>query len=227
MNYGLYCFALPARYASAPHRIRSIPPVLTLCGRDWSENAKAPSGMASWTPLPTIKCSQARESRPRLRASPLLQHPLAQCLGDLHGVKRGTLAQVVTDAPQVQPILDGGILPDAADERGEIAHAFLGRHVATRLALVDHHDTRAFAQDVAGLVLIEELLKLNIDCLGMTHKHRHPHTGRRDFDRGVHDLLGLDHHLPLFLGRAVFHEDVYMWNDVEGDVFRELRGRHF
>ena len=56
----------------------------------------------------------------------------------------------------------------------------------------------------------------------MPHEHRHAHAGRDNFDLGIEDLLGLDHHLPLFLGKAVFHEDVDMGNAVESDLLGEL-----
>jgi hypothetical protein len=39
---------------------------------------------------------------------------------------------------------------------------------------------------------------------------------------GIEDLLGLDHHLPLFLGRSVVEEVVDVRDDVEGDLLGEL-----
>jgi hypothetical protein len=51
-------------------------------------------------------------------------------------------------------------------------------------------------------------LELDVDRLGMADEHRHAHAGRGELDLRVEDLLGLDHHLPFFLGRAVLHEDV-------------------
>ena len=56
----------------------------------------------------------------------------------------------------------------------------------------------------------------------MADEHRHAHAGRGQLDLGVEDLLGLGHHLPLFLGRAVVHEHVDMRDDVEGDSLGEL-----
>ena len=55
----------------------------------------------------------------------------------------------------------------------------------------------------------------------MAYEHRHAHAGRGELDLGIENLLGLDHHLPFLLGRAVFHEDVDMRNDVEGDLLGE------
>jgi hypothetical protein len=58
----------------------------------------------------------------------------------------------------------------------------------------------------------------------MADEHRHAHAGRGQLDLRVEDLLGLDHHLPLFLREAVLHEDVDMRDEVEGDALGELLG---
>jgi hypothetical protein len=60
----------------------------------------------------------------------------------------------------------------------------------------------------------------------MADEDRHPHAGRMYFDGGIEDLLGLDHHFPLLLGRAVLHEDVDMRDDVEGDLLGEFVPLH-
>jgi putative hydrolase of the HAD superfamily len=44
-----------------------------------------------------------------------------QHLGDLHGVERGALAQIVRDAPEGEAVLDRGVLADARDEGGVLA----------------------------------------------------------------------------------------------------------
>ena len=98
----------------------------------------------------------------------------------------------------------------------------IGRDVAAVFALVDHHDTRCFAQDVAGLVLVQEVFGFDVHRLGVAHEHRHAHAGGCDLDRRIHDLFRLGDHLPLFLGRAVFHEDVDMRDHVERDLLLEL-----
>ena len=46
---------------------------------------------------------------------------LDQHLGDLHGVERGALAQIVGDAPKAQPVRNRQIATDAADEHGILA----------------------------------------------------------------------------------------------------------
>ncbi len=56
----------------------------------------------------------------------------------------------------------------------------------------------------------------------MADEHRHAHAGRDQLDLGVEDLLGLGHHLPLFLGVAVLHEDIDVRDQVEGDPLRKL-----
>jgi hypothetical protein len=37
----------------------------------------------------------------------------------------------------------------------------------------------------------------------MADEHRHAHAGRGELDLGIENLLGLDQHLPLFLGVTV------------------------
>jgi len=60
----------------------------------------------------------------------------------------------------------------------------------------------------------------------MADEDRNAHAGRGHFDGGVENLLGLDHHLPFFLGHAVVHEDVDMRDHVEGDLLGELLAGH-
>jgi hypothetical protein len=40
----------------------------------------------------------------------------------------------------------------------------------------------------------------------MADEHRYVNAGRGELDLGIENLLGLDHHLPFFLGVPVFHE---------------------
>ena len=55
----------------------------------------------------------------------------------------------------------------------------------------------------------------------MADEHRDSDAGDAELDRRVEDLLGLDHHLPLFLGRAVVEEDVDVRDHVERDLLGE------
>ncbi len=100
-----------------------------------------------------------------------------------------------------EPVVDGLVLADAADEGRVVADAFDRRHVAAGLALVDHQHARRLAQDLPRIGRGDRVLELDIDRLGMADKHRHAHAGRRDLDLRIEDLLGLDHHLPFLLGR--------------------------
>jgi hypothetical protein len=68
----------------------------------------------------------------------------------------------------------------------------------------------------------DRILELDIDRFGMADEHRHAHAGRGQLDLGIEDLLGLHHHLPLFLGVAVLHEHVDLRDDVEGDALGEF-----
>ena len=56
----------------------------------------------------------------------------------------------------------------------------------------------------------------------MADEDRHPYAGRMQLDGRIENLLGLDHHLPFFLGCAVLQEDIYMRDDIEGDLFGEF-----
>src|SRR5262249_42899483 len=75
-----------------------------------------------------------------------------QHLGDLDRVECGALAQIVRYAPQAEPVLDGGVLTDAADIGGVLAGRFIGRDIAAALLPVDDEATRRVAQDGARLI---------------------------------------------------------------------------
>ena len=108
-----------------------------------------------------------------------------------------------------------------------VADAFDRGDVAAVLALIDQHHAGRLAQDVLRLLGGDLALELDVDRFGMADEHRHAHAGRVHLDLGIEDLLGLDHHLPFFLGRAVVHEDVDVRNHVEGDLLGELVRRDF
>ena len=73
-------------------------------------------------------------------------------LGDLHRVERRALQQVVGHDPQRQPVLDRRVLADARDVGRELARRLDRRHVAAGLALIDDHDARRLAQDLARVL---------------------------------------------------------------------------
>ncbi len=88
--------------------------------------------------------------------------------------------------------------------------------------MIDHGNARRFAQQSPRLVRIQRCFQLDIHRLGVADKYRHPDAGGVHLDIRVENLLGLDHHFPLFFRRAVLHEHVNMRDDVEGDRLGEL-----
>jgi hypothetical protein len=87
-----------------------------------------------------------RAHRPRQRAGlalGLISLRLISTLGDLHGVQRRALAQVVRHAPEGEAVLDRRILADARDVGRILAGRLVRRDVATRLALVDDEHSPA------------------------------------------------------------------------------------
>src|SRR5271154_1841108 len=75
-----------------------------------------------------------------------------QAFGDLDGVERRALAQIVGDDPHREPVLDRRVLADAADIGRILAPRLVGRHVAARLARIDDETAWRVTQDVARLV---------------------------------------------------------------------------
>src|SRR6476660_3896457 len=108
---------------------------------------------------------------------------------DLHRVERGAFAQIVRHHPEGQAVVEGLVLADAAHIGRVIADAFDRRHVATRLALVDHEHARRLAQDASRRFGGNRPLELNIDGLRMTDEHRHAHASRGELDLGSRIFL--------------------------------------
>src|SRR5437667_3757725 len=94
-----------------------------------------PPRASSWPSR--IKSADARDEK--LRRLPLRRNelPVDQALGDLDGVERRALAQIVGDDPQHQAAVDGRVLADAADIGRVLAGAVVRRDVAAGLTLVD------------------------------------------------------------------------------------------
>src|ERR1700737_2302862 len=95
------------------------------------------------------------------------QLAIDQALGDLHGVERRALAQIVRHAPQYEAVFHRRVLADAADVGGVLARRLIGRDVAAVLALVDHQAPRRAAQDVARLVGADRMLELDVNGFRM------------------------------------------------------------
>ena len=147
--------------------------------------------------------------------------PAAEQLGDLDGVQGGALPEIIRDAPQVEAVLDRRILAHPADIGGIFADRLDGGDVAAVLALVDEHHARRLAEDVLGLLGADLALELDVDRFRVADEDGDPDAGRRHLDLRVEDLLGLDHHLPFLLRRAVVEEGIDMRDDVEGDLLGE------
>src|SRR5688500_18884679 len=76
----------------------------------------------------------------------LLEMLAAEQLGDLHGVQRRALPEIVGDAPQAEAVVDCRVLAHAADIGGIFADALDRRDVAAVLPLIDQHDAGRLAQ---------------------------------------------------------------------------------
>ena len=188
--------------------------------REKPERHARPGFPSIATPAPVKKrasCSWLR--RPLLGVEQAAVH---QSLGDLDRVQGRALAQVVGHAPEGEAVLDRDVLADAGDVGGILAGRFVGRDVAARLVLIDHHDARSRAQDVARLLGAERLFELHVHGLRMADEDRHAHASGGELDLGIQDLLGLRHHLPLFLREPVLHEHVDLGDQVEGDALGKL-----
>ena len=109
--------------------------------------------------------------------------------------------------PDAEAVVDRRVLAHAADEGRIVADAFDRRDVAAVLALIDQHDARRLAQDRLRLLGAE----ISFSNSMLIASEWPTNTGTRTqvaltLIFGVEDLLGLDHHLPFFLGRAVVEE---------------------
>src|SRR3954468_22292596 len=91
----------------------------------------------------------------------------AQQLRDLDGVEGRAFPQIVGDAPEVEAVLDGRILADAADVGGIFADRLDRGDVAAVLALVDEHHPGGLAQYVLRLLGRYLALELDVDRFRM------------------------------------------------------------
>src|SRR5206468_3443230 len=80
-------------------------------------------------------------------------------------------------------------------------------------------DARRTRKDVSGLARAHRIAQANVHGLGVGEPDRHPNRRRHHLDiRRVQDLARLLHHLPLFLARAVLHEGVDVWKEIESNL---------
>src|SRR5262245_59411227 len=124
---------------------------LTTADAGWAASTAATAPAAITRTMPLLLCLALGSVSCPSRCLPLGDDQLAidQRFGDLDGVECRALAQVVGHHPHCEPVLNRRILADAADIGGVLAGAFDRRHVAARLALVDHQAARRIAQDLA------------------------------------------------------------------------------
>ena len=131
---------------------------------------------------------------------------LAEDLGDLDGVGRGALAQVVRDDPEGEPaaVRDRHVAPDPPDE-DLVAPGGLGRQRVVVLGgIVLDHDARDGREQLAGPIRRDRLARLDVDGLGVADEDRDADRRARDPQvRQVEDLAVLGDDLPLLLGVAV------------------------
>src|SRR5262249_20364501 len=109
--------------------------------------------------------------------SRLLEEALADDLGDLDGVERRPLAQVVGDDRQRKVVPDLWSDAEGADERRITPDALDRRHIAARLALVDDQTPRRLAKNLARLIVRDRIFELDVNRLRMANKDRHAHAG--------------------------------------------------
>jgi len=131
-------------------------------------------------------------------------------LCDLHRIERGAFAEVIRDTPEIQRVVLRAVFANAGDISRVIADTFNGRDIAAVFWLIDNHNARAFAQEIAGIICGEFIFEFHIDALGMANEGRDADTSRGDFDGWVEDFHCLGLHFPLFFGVAAVHEDIDM-----------------
>ncbi|SOO23411.1 hypothetical protein XFF6991_280070 [Xanthomonas phaseoli pv. phaseoli] len=159
-------------------------------------------------------------------ARSLLSRPsafLCDQFGQLHGVERGALADVVGDDPQVQATRVREVFADATDEHRILAGGVRDRRrVAAGSALVHHFHARRCRQQRARRFHGDLVAGFDRHRFGVAIEHRHAHRGGVHLDAVVaEDLAGFPDQLHLFLGVAVVLEVVDVRNQVKGDLHRE------
>ena len=162
-----------------------------------------------------------------LARRPPSRFALDEQLGDLDGVGRGALAQVVGDDPEVERALVAGVAADAADE-DVVAAGGVDRHrvAAARRVVDDGHAGRRGEQLARAL---RARARSRVSTL--TASEWPVTTGTRTqvaltrIDGVAEDLAGLVDQLALLVGVVVaVGEAARLRQDVEGDLVRVDRG---
>mmetsp|Transcript_29365 Transcript_29365/g.74858 ORF Transcript_29365/g.74858 Transcript_29365/m.74858 type:complete len:407 (+) Transcript_29365:363-1583(+) len=136
---------------------------------------------------------------------------LDQQLGDLHGVERGALLDLVAAHKQLQALLvvARDVAAHAAHKHIVLGGGVQGGGELVVDAVVDDGHAGRLLQGSQRLRLADVLLKLQVDGLGVRAHHGHTDAGGRDLDRLVlPDLVRLLDQLHLLL--VVAQLDVHL-----------------
>ena len=138
-----------------------------------------------------------------------------QQLSDLDGVRRGTLPQVVADAPERQAVLARDIFADSADERSVVVVARARHRVKLIVDVVDDLEAGRRGEKLACFFDRDLLLGFDQNAFAVAVRDGHANAGWANEDRIVaENLLGLVDHFHLFgrvtlvLGRADLRDAV-------------------
>ena len=104
-------------------------------------------------------------------------------LGDLDGVERGALAQVVRDNPQVEAVRHGVVGPDAADKGVVEAVAVCSKRVEILRGIVHYLDPGRLRENLARLFGGDLRCKLDVDRFGVPSVDGDANGRRGDLDR--------------------------------------------
>ncbi len=85
--------------------------------------------------------------------------------------------------------------------------------------IVEHYNARRLAQGFAGLIRRNRIVEFDVDRLGMPDPDGNTSRRGRHLNAVIaHDLFGFAHHLPFFLGVAVFTGFPIMRQDIAGEL---------
>ena len=140
---------------------------------------------------------------------------------DLNGVGGRTLAQIVRNNPQVEPLFLTEVASDPPHEDFVLSvriHRH-GVHVGHGVILNDQA-----GHELQGLFDIghaEGAFQFQVNTLGMPANDRNPNGCRADLNsRVVQDFLGLVMELHLFLGEVILQKDIAMGEAIPVDGVR-------
>src|SRR5215469_10919719 len=109
---------------------------------------------------------------------PTIEMIAYQEFGDLDGVESGTLAQIIGNDPEIEPMCNGRIAPNAADIDRILAGGLNRSHIPFVSAVIDNGDPGRAPQDGTRILFAERPLELDIDRLAVANEDRNPDAGR-------------------------------------------------